>query len=136
MSDHAHTPSDDPTRVVFFVCQGPGCGERGGARLVEQMRGIVASSPARRHVRVCTTSCMDSCATGPNVMRTGDGGLHTGVDAAQARALVEQQIAALGLPAEEPRAPVLRGLPRPAAIGVRQAGGFGDAPPRAAHRAV
>ena len=58
-------------------------------------------------MRVCSTSCMDSCATGPNVLRTGDGGLHTGLDGEGARKLLEQQADALGVPSGPSDAPTL-----------------------------
>lgn len=77
MSQPRSAPAEQPEPVFLFVCQGPGCGERGGQALLERMRRHLASSPARHHVRVCAASCMDSCATGPNILRAG-GDVHTG----------------------------------------------------------
>lgn len=38
-----------------------------------------AGTTVRRLVRVCTTSCLDSCATGPNVVLGHDQRLRTGL---------------------------------------------------------
>ena len=62
----------EPQRV--FVCHGPSCSERGSP---ETRRGLHAA--LGQAFRVCTTSCLDSCATGPNVVVQGEPRVHTGV---------------------------------------------------------
>ncbi len=66
-------------RTVVFVCHGPSCGERGGADLCRQLRDLLNESSARRAVRVCETTCMDNCATGPNVLTGHEGLIQTGL---------------------------------------------------------
>ncbi|HZL99975.1 MAG TPA: (2Fe-2S) ferredoxin domain-containing protein, partial [Planctomycetota bacterium] len=57
-------------RTLIFVCHGPSCSERGSPEVCRLLRERVAALPAeaRRALRVCETTCLDSCATGPNVV--------------------------------------------------------------------
>jgi len=66
-------------RTLVFVCQGPSCGERGGHALLERLREWIGSSEARLHLRTCASSCLDHCATGPNVAVQSERGVRTGL---------------------------------------------------------
>ena len=72
---------------MVFVCHGPSCSERGSPQLMQQLRMMVEGSEARRTVRVCETSCLDNCATGPNVVVSDEGSIQTGVAPEKADAL-------------------------------------------------
>ena len=66
-------------RTLVLVCHGPSCSERGSPETCRLLREAVAAGPARRSVRVSETGCLDSCATGPNVLVASEGGVQTGV---------------------------------------------------------
>ncbi len=68
-----------PERGVVFICQGPSCSERGGEALLRQGRLTMAPSGPDRSFQLCGCTCLDSCATGPNVLVTSESGLQTGV---------------------------------------------------------
>jgi len=72
---------EDPlsARALVLVCHGPSCTERGSPETLARLRAGLAHSPARRHVQVCTTTCLDNCATGPNVLVTREGAITTGM---------------------------------------------------------
>jgi len=78
----ARPPREGPTaaavRQVLFICQGPSCGERGGERLLQELRERQSGAPWRSSLQICATSCLDSCPTGPNVLLAGEAGLLTG----------------------------------------------------------
>ena len=78
--------SDAPTpehRLLVFVCEGPSCTERGADQTFAEMQAHLAAGDGalRRSVRLCRTTCLDSCATGPNLVRADDDHLLTGVEA-------------------------------------------------------
>lgn len=101
-----HAPPDAPSdarrtpapraRTLIFVCHGPSCTERGSPRTCRLLRERVEASPARNAVRVCETTCLDSCATGPNVVLGHDAGLHTGVAPEQAERFLDVLLGGLG----------------------------------------
>src|SRR5262249_31780823 len=66
-------------RTLVLGCHGPSCSERGSAETCRQLREAIAGSGARRVVRVSETGCLDSCATGPNVLVANEGAVQTGV---------------------------------------------------------
>jgi len=75
-------------RSLVFVCQGPSCGERGGRQLAQWLRSWIGGCEARFGLRVCETTCLDHCPTGPNVAVQEESGVRTGVvGEAAARAL-------------------------------------------------
>ncbi len=76
----APTPEN---RLLVFVCQGPSCTERGADATFAAMHQhlLAGDGTLRRSVRLCRTTCLDSCATGPNLVRADDRGLLTGIDA-------------------------------------------------------
>lgn len=78
-----------PGRTIVFVCHGPSCSERGSPENCRQLRERIAQSPARRAVRVCETTCLDNCATGPNVIIGHEGQIRTGVIGAELDNLFE-----------------------------------------------
>lgn len=82
---------DDPlaARTLVLVCHGPSCTERGSPETLVRLREGLAASPARRHVQVCTTTCLDNCATGPNVLVSREGAINTGVQADRCGDLVD-----------------------------------------------
>jgi NADH:ubiquinone oxidoreductase subunit E len=69
----------EPPRTLVLVCHGPSCSERGSAESCRLLREAIASGSSRRSVRVSETGCLDSCATGPNVLVTSEGAVQTGV---------------------------------------------------------
>jgi (2Fe-2S) ferredoxin len=71
-----------------LVCHGPSCSERGSPETCRLLREAIAAGPARRAVRVSETGCLDSCATGPNVLVASEGAVQTGVKGASVAALV------------------------------------------------
>jgi (2Fe-2S) ferredoxin len=77
---HAGIPLP-PLRSVVFVCHGPSCTERGSPDLCRQLRAKLNESSARRAVRVCETTCLDHCATGPNMLISQEGAIQTGLAA-------------------------------------------------------
>jgi len=62
-------------RSIVFVCHGPSCSERGSPALCKQLRERLNESSARRAVRVCETTCLDHCATGPNALLSHEGAI-------------------------------------------------------------
>jgi NADH:ubiquinone oxidoreductase subunit E len=82
-------------RTLLFVCHGPSCTERGSPETCRLLRERVANSPAREAVRVCETTCLDSCATGPNVVIGHDAGLHTGITAEAAEGFLDTLLGGL-----------------------------------------
>jgi (2Fe-2S) ferredoxin len=75
-------------RSIVFACHGPSCTERGSPELVRRLRERLNESSARRAVRVCETSCLDHCATGPNVLIAREGGIQAGMCVAKLEALL------------------------------------------------
>jgi (2Fe-2S) ferredoxin len=75
-------------RTLVLVCHGPSCSERGSPETCRLLKEAVANGPARRSVRVSETGCLDSCATGPNVLVASEGAVQTGVKGASVAALV------------------------------------------------
>jgi (2Fe-2S) ferredoxin len=69
------------TRTLIFMCHGPSCSERGSPEVCRLLRERIATAPphVQRMLRVCETTCLDSCATGPNVVIGHDGRLRTGL---------------------------------------------------------
>jgi len=69
------------SRTLIFVCHGPSCSERGSQEMCRTLRDRIAAAPPsmRRLLRVCETTCLDSCATGPNVVLGHDSRLRTGL---------------------------------------------------------
>ena len=69
------------SRTLIFVCHGPSCSERGSPAVCRLLRERIAGAPleVQRLLRVCETTCLDSCATGPNVVLGHDGRLRTGL---------------------------------------------------------
>jgi NADH:ubiquinone oxidoreductase subunit E len=51
-------------RLLLLVCHGPSCSERGGPELLARLEAQAGDAP----VRLCRTTCLDHCATGPNVV--------------------------------------------------------------------
>ncbi|MHC5209547.1 MAG: (2Fe-2S) ferredoxin domain-containing protein [Planctomycetota bacterium] len=94
MSAEAPEPA---ARTLLFVCHGPSCSERGSAETCRILRERVADSPARTAVRVCETTCLDSCATGPNVVIGHDAGLHTGITTEAAERFLDTLLGGLGV---------------------------------------
>jgi NADH:ubiquinone oxidoreductase subunit E len=76
-------------RTLVLVCHGPSCSERGGTVSCQRLREALASSPARRSMRVVETGCLDNCATGPNVLLSHESQIRTGVLPAEVEALVD-----------------------------------------------
>jgi NADH:ubiquinone oxidoreductase subunit E len=80
-------PPDAP-RTLVLVCHGPSCSERGSVETCRLLREAIAGSAARRSVRVSETGCLDSCATGPNVLVASEGAVQTGILPANVPTLV------------------------------------------------
>lgn len=78
MSDGEADAAPD-CRTLIFVCHGPSCSERGSPETCRRLRAALAASPARLAVRVCETTCLDNCATGPNVVLGHEGQIRSGV---------------------------------------------------------
>jgi len=78
-------------RTLIFVCHGPSCSERGSPEVCRVLRERIAAAPAamRRSLRVCETTCLDSCATGPNVVLGHDQRLRTGLVLAEVERFLE-----------------------------------------------
>jgi NADH:ubiquinone oxidoreductase subunit E len=74
-----HSASAPAVRSVVFVCHGPSCSERGSPALCRQLRELLNESSARRAVRVCETTCLDHCATGPNALLSHEGAIQAGL---------------------------------------------------------
>ena len=87
MSDGGHAAAPE-CRTLLFVCHGPSCSERGSPETCRRLREAIAASPARRAVRVCETTCLDNCATGPNVVVGHEGQIRSGVKGAEVEALL------------------------------------------------
>lgn len=88
MSDNGSAAAPDP-RTLLFVCHGPSCSERGSPETFRRLREAIAASPARRALRVCETTCLDNCATGPNIAIGHEGQIRSGVVCGQVDALLE-----------------------------------------------
>ena len=80
MTGDAATPAEP--RTLVLVCHGPSCSERGSPETCRLLREAIAGGAARRAIRVSETGCLDSCATGPNVLVASEGSVQTGVVAA------------------------------------------------------
>lgn len=91
MSDASDTPAIEPTngRTLVFVCHGPSCSERGSPENYRKLKERIAESPARRTVRVCETTCLDNCATGPNVAISHEAHIRSGVRGAELDILLD-----------------------------------------------
>ena len=78
-------------RTLVFVCHGPSCSERGSPEVCRLLRERLAAAPpaVRRALRVCETTCLDSCATGPNVVLGNDQRLRTGLTLAEVERFLE-----------------------------------------------
>jgi len=78
-------------RTLIFVCHGPSCSERGSREVCRVLRERVAAAPpaVRRALRVCESTCLDSCATGPNVVLGADQRLRTGLTLAEVERFLE-----------------------------------------------
>jgi|SRR5262245_24620078 len=81
---HSNGVGDD----VVYVCHGPSCSERGGLALCEALRALLAAS-GDAALRVCETTCLDHCATGPNVLIGQGRRVQTGVLPSDAGALLD-----------------------------------------------
>ena len=69
-----------PRRALVLVCQGPSCSERGSPELFARLSEV----PGAARLLLCKTSCLDHCATGPNVVVTDELRIQTGVRPSQA----------------------------------------------------
>ena len=100
-------------RTLIFVCHGPSCTERGSPEVCRELRErIAAAAPGvRRALRVCETTCLDSCATGPNVVLGHDQRLRTGLTLAELDRFLEFVIG--GAAPTESRPPDPRPQPNP-----------------------
>jgi NADH:ubiquinone oxidoreductase subunit E len=76
-------------RTLVFVCHGPSCSERGSAETCRRLRETLLGGPNSHGVRVCETSCLDHCATGPNVVIGHSGRLISGQLPEEASRLAE-----------------------------------------------
>ncbi len=65
--------------TLLFVCHGPSCSERGSLQTFALLKASIEGSPARRSLLLCQTSCLDHCATGPNVLVGGAERIVSGV---------------------------------------------------------
>jgi NADH:ubiquinone oxidoreductase subunit E len=92
----ARRPEPPRVRTLLFVCHGPSCTERGSPETCRLLREGVAASPAQGVLHVCETTCLDSCATGPNLAIGHDAGLHTGVTAERAERFLDALLGGLG----------------------------------------
>lgn len=96
----AGVPAREPApraRTLIFVCHGPSCTERGSPETARRLGQRIADSPARGVVRVCETTCLDSCATGPNIVLGHDAGLHTGITPQGCEAFLDTLLGGLGV---------------------------------------
>ncbi|HTE04704.1 MAG TPA: (2Fe-2S) ferredoxin domain-containing protein [Planctomycetota bacterium] len=75
----AATHAAHEARTIVFACHGPSCTERGSPEFTRRFRELLNDSSARRTVRVCETSCLDHCATGPNLLVSHEGAIQAGV---------------------------------------------------------
>src|SRR5205823_3614178 len=62
-----------PREKLFFVCTGPRCnnpdrGEERGEVIREDLKALNKSLGRKAVARVCTTSCLDLCDFGPNMI--------------------------------------------------------------------
>ncbi len=59
-----------PTARSIFVCTQGGGGKKchGGKKLCAQLKKQVKQRGLQKHVRVCSSGCMNQCSKGPNVM--------------------------------------------------------------------
>ena len=62
-----------PRQRIFFVCGGPRCnnpdrGEERGEVIREDLKALNKSMGRKWAARVCTTSCLDLCDFGPNMV--------------------------------------------------------------------
>lgn len=98
MSDGPEPTAPGPThgRTVVFVCHGPSCTERGNPESCLKMRERVAQSAARLDVRVCETTCLDNCATGPNMIVSHEDHIRSGVMGAELDALMDFLVGGVG----------------------------------------
>jgi (2Fe-2S) ferredoxin len=86
------------SRTLIFVCHGPSCSERGSHEVCRVLRERVAAATptVRRLLRVCETTCLDSCATGPNVVLGHDQRLRTGLVLADVERFLEFVVGGAG----------------------------------------
>jgi len=62
-----------PREKLFFVCAGPRCnnpdrGEERGEVIREDLKALNKSLGRKPVARICTTSCLDLCDFGPNMV--------------------------------------------------------------------
>ena len=107
-------PATGP-RTLVFVCHGPSCSERGSPEVCRVLRERLAAAPAavRRALRVCETTCLDSCATGPNVVLGSDQRLRTGLTLAEVERFLEFVVGGALPSASVPPAPAAAGRVTP-----------------------
>ncbi len=80
-------PGATTERTLVFVCHGPSCSERGSPALFDALRVALDRRSTSGRARLCRTSCLDSCATGPNVVLGQAGRIQTGLLPARAEEL-------------------------------------------------
>jgi (2Fe-2S) ferredoxin len=85
---HAHRP----VRKHVLVCTNADCADRGGLRVLEELRRGVKRAGVQRDVRVTKTSCMGRCGEGPTVVVYPDGVWYRGVRADDAGDIVHEHI--------------------------------------------
>lgn len=104
-------------RTLIFVCHGPSCSERGSREVCRVLRERIAAAPpaVRRSLRVCETTCLDSCATGPNVVLGHDQRLRTGLTLAEVERFLEFVTGGLGSPPPGPPTAAPAAAPPPSA---------------------
>lgn len=66
-------------RGLVMVCHGPSCTERGSVELFERLGAL----PDASRLLLCKTTCLDHCATGPNIVITDEERIQTGVQPGQ-----------------------------------------------------
>ena len=90
-------PDAPYVRTIFFCCneRDPGeaaCANRGARALQEKLKAYVKEKGLQAKVRVMKSSCMDLCATGPNVCVQPENAWYHGVSEEDLPALIQKWI--------------------------------------------
>jgi (2Fe-2S) ferredoxin len=86
-----------PRPKLFFVCTGPRCnnpdrGEERGEIIRQELKDLNKALGRKPTARICTTSCLDLCDFGPNMVVHPEDRVYSHLTREKARAVYDGEI--------------------------------------------
>lgn len=86
-----------PRPKIFFVCTGPRCnnpdrGEERGESIRDELKGLNKALGRKPAARICSTSCLDLCDFGPNMIVFPDNRVYSHLTREKAHAVYDGEM--------------------------------------------